>query len=1017
MLRSHALLRTLGLASVLASAAPMLFSLGAQRLLASAHHTQWSESEGLPSAVMDRVVRSGDGYLWLGGEGPLVRFDGVHFTTFDGTNTPALAAGALAGARPRIVDRDGTMWISRRDGALVQYRDGEFRVVVKPNINKQYIGFVARDGTGKLWALNSRTWELCVVDGDSLFPVPLPPGISRTEPRGIVSDASDGVLVGTRSKGIVHITPRGAVVYPRPPSKADGATRPLLQSQDGTVWAFHEGLQMYRNGSWTRLTMPATGAQITPTAAAESSDGAVWVATRGQGVLRFLNGRIEQFSEHEGLSNAVAADVTVDEEGNVWVVTETSLDRLRRAPFSLLGPSQGLQFASSRWIAPDVGGAIWTWSLPGPRLYRIDGGIVRGQPGPVTATPVRDTASVRYLPMSTARAGGLWAYDDAIRGISRITPTSETPAGVRAELLPIRAFETRRGDLWVSAADRKLGWVSGQGWQNADVPNESDSTLIGEIGEDASGRALIVQDRDPILVVMDSGKVVRRLGSAQGLHGLVIHVVADGVDTLWLNDTDSTLYRVIGDKVTVLRTPALTSLLQTRSSALVPAGDKFFIASTSGITSVSRAALHAAADGRAPFPAIRRYSALDGASSSRLTVLNASPAFRAIDGRIWFSTPEGLLVYDARDDIPNTVAPRVHIEEVRAVDSVLDRASIVRVPAGAERVQFRFTVTALRVPERARLEFKLDGVDANWRTADATRTVTYTQLRPHQYTFRVRGWNEDGVPAAQEGLLRIRVMPLWYQSWWFLSLAVLSAIAATAGIVALALRARQRVVASRLAAGFEATLAERTRLAGELHDTLLQAFTGVTLQLQALRSRIIDAPQEVERDIGRVLTVADGALREARSAVWDMRAPELEGGDVAAALEQSARAAVDAHVFAGGAPVELVVTVSGRRRRVAPTIETAAHRIGREAVGNALRHASAKQIRLTIDFEPHHLCLEVRDNGLGFDASAVVPTEGRGRWGLVGMRERATSAGGSFDVASVPGSGTVLVLRLPLAQP
>ena len=235
-----------------------------------------------------------------------------------------------------------------------------------------------------------------------------------------------------------------------------------------------------------------------------------------------------------------------------------------------------------------------------------------------------------------------------------------------------------------------------------------------------------------------------------------------------------------------------------------------------------------------------------------------------------------------------------------------------------------------------------------------------------------------------------------------------------AGTVALVLRARTRVAAERLAAGFAATLAERTRLAGELHDTLLQAFTGVTLHLQALRGRMLAAPDAVDRDLGRVLVVADEALRDARSAVWDMRAPELQGRDVATALEDSAREAVASHVLAGGAPVEIEARVTGQRRRVSPAIETVAQRIGREAVANALRHAGARHLSIRIAFEAGQLCVDVHDDGVGFNVSRARPTEGRGHWGLVGMRERARNAGGNLNVTSVPGSGTTVVVRLPV---
>ncbi len=952
-------------------------------------------------------MRSPDGYLWLGSNGPLVRFDGVRFTTFDRTNTPALANTMPGGLSPLMVDRNGTMWISRTDGALVQYRDGRFRVVVHERRPRRYVASAAQDRSGRIWAVTQPP-GLYLIDGDSLIPAPLPPWLRNDQVLNMIPDATDGVWVGTLTRQLVHLTSRGAQAF-RDSTAALGSPRALLQARDGAIWVAQGGLRVLRDGHWTNLTRgPAE--QIVSTAAAQSADGAVWVSTRGHGVIRFANGRMEQFTERDGLSDAVALSVYIDEEGSVWITTEAGgLDRLRSSPFASIGPTQGLPFDTPHWIAPDASGAIWAEAFPGFALYRIDGGVIRGQPGQLTASSFGPGINTGFRGAAAARDSGVWVYDERRKTISRVTPERVTPTAPLGDYVAL-AFENRRGQLWGAARGDPPGWWSNGQWRHTNIPD--DTALVTEITEDASGRMVIV--REPNVFLLQDSQVVRKFGPEDGLARTIHQVVADGVDTLWAHDGDSSLYRIIGNNISRLTSPQLVPLLQGNSTALVPAGDKFFIASTSGITSVSRAALHAAADHRAPFPTLRRYSALDGASSARLTSLNASPAFRAADGRVWFSAPGGLLLYDPRADVPNGVAPRAHIEEVRAVDSVLALDSIVAIPAGAERVELRFTVTALRIPERARLQFRLDGVDASWRTADATRSVTYTQLRPRRYTFRVRGWNEDGVPAVGEAILRLRVMPLWYQTWWFLSLATLASIAAITGGVALMFRARARVAEERLAAGFAAALAERTRLAGELHDTLLQAFTGVTLQLQALRSRMTTESDAVERDLGHVLVVADEALRDARSAVWDMRAPELEERDVAAALEDSARRAVDSHVLAGGAPVDLEVMVTGKRRRLAPAIEVAAQRIGREAVGNALRHACAKRVILRIAFEPRALCLEVRDDGVGFDVSRALPTEGRGHWGLVGMRERARNARGTLDVTSAPGSGTTLMLRLPV---
>lgn len=146
-----------------------------------------------------------------------------------------------------------------------------------------------------------------------------------------------------------------------------------------------------------------------------------------------------------------------------------------------------------------------------------------------------------------------------------------------------------------------------------------------------------------------------------------------------------------------------------------------------------------------------------------------------------------------------------------------------------------------------------------------------------------------------------------------------------------------------------------------------------------------------------------------------MRAPELDGGDIASKLKQSAREAVASHRLAGGAPVDLELMIGGECRRLPAEVETAAYRIGREAVVNAVTHAQARHIRVAIAFENHRLCIEVCDDGVGFDVMRLDPRDGGGHWGVAGMRERARNVAGTLDVRSAPGAGTTVALRIPVA--
>jgi predicted ATPase/signal transduction histidine kinase len=207
----------------------------------------------------------------------------------------------------------------------------------------------------------------------------------------------------------------------------------------------------------------------------------------------------------------------------------------------------------------------------------------------------------------------------------------------------------------------------------------------------------------------------------------------------------------------------------------------------------------------------------------------------------------------------------------------------------------------------------------------------------------------------------------------------------------------------------QAALAERTRIAQELHDTLLQGFTGITLQLWAIERGLAQRPHEGAEALKSVLDSADAALREARRMIWDMRAVELEGQDLASALEATIRAA------ATNASIALVFFVHGDRRRLPVAVETTVLRIGREAVVNAVKHAAPRTVEVYLEYEARSLRLRVVDNGTGIPPSAMEAAAKEGHLGIVGMRERALRTGGTFEISS-PGQGTIVSVSLPIRE-
>jgi signal transduction histidine kinase len=252
-----------------------------------------------------------------------------------------------------------------------------------------------------------------------------------------------------------------------------------------------------------------------------------------------------------------------------------------------------------------------------------------------------------------------------------------------------------------------------------------------------------------------------------------------------------------------------------------------------------------------------------------------------------------------------------------------------------------------------------------------------------------------------------RSPPSFTQTRWFLAVWV----AALAGLVWLAYLVRMRQVAGGLRVRYQAALAERVRIAQELHDTLLQGFTGITLQLRAIERMLARQPRESANALKSVLASADTALRDARHMIWDMRAVELEGRDLAEALEVAAR-----HTMADS-PAELLFTVRGDRRRLPLAIETTALRIGREAVLNAVKHAAPRTVEISVEYGPRSLTLRVLDDGTGIPPGAIDAAAAGEHLGVAGMRDRAQRAGGTLDIASEPGRGTAVSVSLPIREP
>ncbi len=966
------------------------------------HHTSWTRGTAPPVGGGHSLARSPDGYLWLGASGGLLRFDGIRFEFFDGASSLALRSRRPGEFRPQIVDRQGNLWIARPDGALVSYRDGVFRVVLAPD--PRVGSRIVEDGAGRLWLFGGRSATVHLLREGRAARVRMPGAAPDSGVLVVVRDTATGVWIGTRTQGLWHVDEQSALRYPADRSRSPNEVRPLLHARGAGLWSIGiglgTGLHHLEAGRWTRVVPPDLGeGLVRGRAAVQDAEGAVWIATHGSGLLRAHAGRLEQFSEVHGLSDANVHDALVDVEGSVWALTDAGLDRLRRADFVLLGRRDGLPFDSPYRLAQDASGAIWASGAPDRRIYRLEGGVVGDTNDRLVAVPLELPASDSYDLLGSAHGGGIWIGPHR-GGLLRFRFGRLEAFGVRSTFPSERVshlLDAPDGTLWVALDGVGFGRVRRGRYEEVRPTLSAPFRVLG-LARDDAGRIWVSGAGTGEVHVLDADTVSARLDSAAGVPDDVLDLAHQSGDTLW-GATSASLLRFANGRVSTVPSGQLGRLLAA-APRLPVSGSHLWIASEAGIARLPIASLHAAADGRPHELRPRYFDALDGLGTPATTTENVAPLVRTSDGRVWISTPDGLAVVGPLPSPTNRVPPLAHVEDIWVAGRLTSAEPGKSISPNPGRLAIRFTATGLRIPERVRVEYRLEGVDRTWVESATPRIATYTQLRPGPYRFRVRAWNEDGLPSPADAVWSFRVLPAWYQTWWFMGLGLLVVAAAGFGGAVLAQRERSRRAVTRAQARFDAMLAERTRIARELHDTLLQGFTGITLQLEALRQGPASESSSTADALARILSVADATLREAREMVWDMRGPELEYQGLVDVLEQACRNGL------GEAPVQLRFRVTGAARRLAPVVETAALRVGREAVANAARHSGATEIDVELAYEGSGVRLAVRDDGRGIPELELRTAPKNGHWGIAGMRERARIAGGSLAISSTPSGGT-----------
>jgi diguanylate cyclase (GGDEF)-like protein len=818
----------LAVALVLACSTPA-FPLDRTRELTQFRMSVWTSESGLPQNTVEAAVQTRDGYLWLATEEGLARFDGVRFVITDRETAPALRTSFISSL---FEAPDGTLWIGTYGGGLARLRNGHIEAFHPELLETDRIRVMHATRDGVLF-IATGGGGLLRIEGERVTRFTTRDGLPTNRLWAIEDDGAGGLWIGTHGGGVVRW--RDSRVQQRITTAEglpDDYARALLRDADGTLWIGTDGggVAAFRGGVLQRTV---TRRQGLPNdfvrTLMRDRDGTLWIGTDG-GLARLRADRADALGAADGLPGAAIRAITEDREGNVWVGTTGGLVRLHDTRVLAVTRREGLPVDAVRAILEDGQSGAW--------LGTEGGGLCHAAAGAMRCFTTRDG-----LPNDTVYAliasndGGMWVGTNG-GGVAHFKDGKFAPAIDRRAGLPndriSGLMETPNGDLWISTSaglaivrGGKVTRIAGfEDRQLRPLLRLPDGSVL--VGTDGAGLWRVRADGTGATVVASTGR-----GSTPGQvleNDRIFTLTADaGGGGVWIGTSGGGLSRLD------LASGAVRTL--TRSSGLYDdvvfqvvdagTGSDLWLTSNRGVYRVSRAKVLAAMNGTAADLVGTVYTTADGLPSNEC--LGAFPgAMRARDGRVWIATARGAAVIDPGALLRNPVPPPVHVEEV-LIDGVLAATRPLRVGAGAQRLELRYTAVGLRNPEKVTFRYMLEGYDRDWVNAGTSRVAHYTKLAPDNYTFRVVATNEDGVSSLSEARLGVTVDPRWFETWWARLLALLLVAAAIWGAL------RLRLAALRARKNEELALAygDVQRIAGELKETNRQLAVA-NVQLRAL---------------------------------------------------------------------------------------------------------------------------------------------------------------------------------------
>jgi signal transduction histidine kinase/ligand-binding sensor domain-containing protein len=967
-------------------------ALDPARAVVQYKHTSWTAEAGAPTNIW-ALAQTADGYLWLGAASGLYRFDGVMFEPIplaDDDYSHSHHINAL------IVTRSGELWAGFRRGGIAVFRDGKLREL--PSADHDGVLTMTEDRDGAVWAAFANIkHNLARFVGGKRQDI----GPSWNLPEGYIMDLRadrDGTL-WVAIDGSLSFLRRGARRFERT-DVVMGAGAGLAEDAGGRLWVSDSlGARPLPNVAKGEIAGPGVSGYVVSDSARFARilfdrDGGLWGTTYSTGVFRVAKPaavpatgapgprpRAETYQAKDGLSSNRAVPILEDREGNVWIGTSAGLDRLRAANVVVEPriPSTSrfgyMQFA-------DKDGAVWVGDSDT---------VYKAAPGQAPKV-VRDRLN-NPTALCQDRTGAMWlgASDTMMRlGAQPRTAVAPIPPGDPY----YGCVVDDRGDLWLALFSSGYGRLDAQGRWSV-FPPLAPNAIYANIGIDHQGRVLLPTSRTLTRLAPDGAVQTLRPSPDLAVGG--IRALYQGPEDFLIGG-EFGLLRLTGDRFQALQVARFPWAKEIQGVVQTASGETWVLGALGLVQMRTQDLDRAFDDPKRPLN-YQLFDLKDGLPGP-LQQNGARDLVLGGDGRIWLLTLEGVAWIDPAHIARNTLPPPVSIRALMVNGQVRRDPRDLTLPKGASKLQIDYTALSLSIPERVRFRYRLEGVDKDWVEAGGRRQAFYTNLKPGRYRFQVVAANNDGVWNDRGAVLAFEIPPAFVQTNLFRALCVLALIGLLWGLYAL----RLRQVSDRIHGRLQDRMAERERIARELHDTLLQGIQGLMLRLQSVADQI-PPDQPARQALESAMDRADDVIVEGRDRVKSLRADKT--GDLHEILAEVAERL-------GLEPaVKVRMVVEGTPRPLHPLVCEEIERIASEALFNTQRHAQARNVEIDVGYGRGALSVRFRDDGVGLD-QAVLDSGGReGHFGLTGMGERARKIQADFEIRSRPGAGAEIELTVP----